>query len=150
MQSGATGRVIRSLVFVVCCAQSAQAWEFTPGRPCLLTHSTSTAEIELTYDPVTPLYTVTVTREAPWPDAPFFVMRFEGPNGLTISTDRQEFGGQRRALTVTDRGFGNVLDGLQYNDRAVAILGDVEVSFPLAEAADAVAAFRDCRVAADV
>ena len=53
-----------------------------------------------------------------------------------------------RALTVVDTGFGNVLDGLQYNHTAYAIAGDLEIPFPLEGAAEPVAAFRACDGAA--
>lgn len=120
------------------------AWEFTPGQPCLLTHETSEAAIELTYDPTGPLYSLTVTRAERWPDASVFAMRFDGPNPISIGTSRHErtYGGL--ALSVTDTGFGNVLDGLQFNQTAHAIAGDVTVSFPLAGASDPVQAFRTC------
>lgn len=150
MQSTTNWRLIGSLVLTSFLATTAQAWEFTPGLPCVVTHRTPTSEIELTFDPNVPLYSITIMRDTPWPQAAIFAMRFEGPNGLSISSNRQQFSADRRALTVTDRGFGNVLDGLQYNDRAIAALGDVEVAFPLEEAADAVAAFRQCRGGAGV
>ena len=47
-------------------------------------------------------------------------------------------------LTVTDRGFGNVLDGLQFNEAATAFSGDTAVTVPLAGASEPVQAFRDC------
>ncbi|MFK7763665.1 MAG: hypothetical protein AB8B62_10410 [Roseobacter sp.] len=150
MQSTTNWWVIKGLVLTSFLGTNAQAWDFTPGLPCVLTHETSTAEIELTFDPTVPLYSITVTRDAPWPQSATFAMRFEGSNSLSISTNRQQFNADRRALTVTDRGFGNVLDGLQYNDQAIASLGDVEVAFPLEDAADAVAAFRQCRGDANV
>jgi hypothetical protein len=48
------------------------------------------------------------------------------------------------ALTVTDRGFGNVLDGLQHNEAATALAGSASLSVSLDGAAPAVEAFRDC------
>lgn len=128
----------------LCLAGAAQAWEFTPGLPCLLTHETADAEIELTFDPTGPLYSVTVRQADPWPGEPVFAMRFSGPAGLAISTDRHALSRDGRSVTVQDTGFGNVLDGLQFNDTATAILGDRMVSFPLDGAAGPVAAFRSC------
>lgn len=136
---------MRNICFSLFLATPASAWDFTPGLPCLLTHDQGTVSAELTYDPTAPLYSITITRSTPWPDAPVFAMRFDGPAGLTISTDRQTLSADRRALTVTDRGFGNVLNGLQFNQTATALLGDQAVSFDLSDAADAVAAFRDCK-----
>ncbi|WP_371226583.1 hypothetical protein [Roseovarius sp. 2305UL8-3] len=125
-------------------ASAAQAWEFTPGLPCLLSHETSQARIELTYDPTQPLYSLTISRAQPWAETPSFGMRFDGPHARAIGTGRHVLNADRSALTVTDRGFGNVLDGLQYNHTATAIAGDVEIAFPLEGAAGPVAAFRAC------
>ena len=125
-------------------ASTAQAWEFTPGLPCRLSHAAGSARIELTYDPTGPLYSVTVTRVAPWPAAPTFQMRFDGPQGRVIGTDRHVRSDGGRSLTVTDRGFGNVLDGLQFNHMVSVLSGATMQSFPLDGAAEPVAAFRRC------
>jgi hypothetical protein len=45
---------------------------------------------------------------------------------------------------VSDRGFGNVLDGLEFNQVALAATGDRVVSIDLDGAAPEVAAFRAC------
>ena len=126
------------------------AWDFTPGTPCRLTHETETARVELTFDPSAPLYSITVSQTAPLPDAPVFAMRFDGPVGLTISTNRHTLSGDGLSVTVEDVGFGNVLNGLQFNQTATALLGGSEIAFPLAGAAGPVAAFRACRVVPSV
>ena len=132
-------------------AASAAAWEARIGLICELAHATPDADIRLTYDPAMPEYTITIRlRDGAWPDAPVFAMRFDGPQGRTISTDRHARSADGAALTVTDRGFGNVLDGLQFNDTATALAGDTAVAVPLEGAAPAVAAFRACRPAAGV
>lgn len=135
---------MRSLIILLVLSVPAHAWEFTPGQPCLLTHETEEARIVLTYDPTAPLYSLTITRADPWPEAPAFHMRFDGPRALMIGTGRHTFSDDRRSLTATDRGFGNVLDGLQFNDTAHALAGGLTVSFPLDDAAGPVAAFRAC------
>lgn len=43
---------------------------------------------------------------------------------------------------MTDRGFGNVLDGLEFNETATALLGDQAVVLSLEGAAPAVQSFR--------
>ena len=139
---------MRTLLALFILATPTQAWEFTPGLPCRLSHETNDARIELTYDPTQPLYSITVTRPAPWPDAPGFAMRFDGPKPIAIGTDRHVLSEDGTALSVTDSGFGNVLNGLQYNHNATALAGDVEVNFPLDRAAEPVAAFRACERAA--
>ncbi len=138
---------LRMLLALLILATPAQAWQFTSGQPCLLTHETAEAQIVLTYDPVQPLYSLTITRAEPWPEAPAFHMRFDGPQGLIIGTDRHTFSEDRRSLTATDRGFGNVLDGLQYNRSAHALAGGITVSFALDGASGPVAAFRACEPA---
>ena len=135
---------MRLALFLTLLTTSAQAWEFTPGLPCRLNHETSQARVELTYDPTRPVYTITITRTEAWPDAPVFGMRFDGPQGRAIGTSRHVLGEGGTSLTVTDRGFGNVLDGLQYNHTATAMAGDASVSFALDGAAEPVAAFRAC------
>ena len=126
-------------------ASPVDAWEFIPGLPCVLTHETAEAEIELTYDPTQPLYSVTLRQDTPLPESGWLAMRFDGPAGLTISTTRHSLSGDGRAVTVLDTGFGNVLDGLQFNTSATVLLGNRAISFPLAGAAEPVAAFRLCQ-----
>ena len=138
---------MRRLTLLLCLAgHPAAAWDFTPGLPCRLSHDAAAAQVELTYDPTQPLYTITLRRTEPWPDAPVFSLRFDGPDPLTISTTRHVLSDGGRALTVTDTGFGNVLDGLQFNRTATALIGGEEIAVPLDGAADPVAAFRLCRV----
>ena len=124
----------------------AHAWEFTPGTPCLLTHETDDVAIRLTYDPTVPLYSISLTQSIPFAPAPIFSMQFVGPLSLQISTDRHRMSDQDRTVTVFDSGFGNVLNGLQYNEVAIARLGPRQIAVSLTDAADAVAAFRECDV----
>lgn len=129
----------------------AQAWEFSPQPICTLTHDSAHAAVRLTYDPAGPLYAITLTRRTgPWPEAPAFSIRFDGPRGMTISTNRHVLGDSGAALTVTDSGFDNVLDGLEFNTTATATAGDQSVALPLKDAAPAVRAFRACTVAPSV
>jgi hypothetical protein len=120
------------------------AWEVTTDGPvCVLTHAEADLAIRLTYDPGPPLYTITLTRaERDWPDAPVFALSFAGPQPNLITTDRHVTDGT--SLSVSDRGFGNVLDGLQFNDTATALIGDTEIAIPLENAAAAIATFRGC------
>lgn len=133
---------------VLLCAfgSAAQAWEFTPGTPCILTHETDSLAIELTYDPGAPLYTISLTQTIAFVSAPLFTMQFGSQLPITISTDQHVLSNEGRTLTVTDRGFGNVLNGLQFNSAAIAALGPQSFNIPLLEAADPVAQFRACDV----
>lgn len=132
----------------LCTALPATAWEAgTDGPLCTLTHSAPDATVRLTYDPSVPLYTITMTGDAPWPVAAIFGMTFDGPRPNTIQTDRHVLSPDRSALSVSDRGFGNVLDGLQYNDTATGFSGGARVTVSLDGAAEPVAAFRACLIA---
>jgi hypothetical protein len=124
----------------------AAAWEAGfEGSLCTLTHTEDAAEIRLTYDPSGPLYSIALTRTDPWPDAPVFGITFNGAAPLTITTDRQSLSNGDRTLTVTDRGFGNVLSGLERNATAMAFAGEAALIVSLDGAAPEVAAFRACQ-----
>jgi hypothetical protein len=53
-----------ALAFLLVFPAPTSAWEMTLGPVCTL--HTETAQVELTYDPAAPLYSITVTRK----DAP--------------------------------------------------------------------------------
>lgn len=123
----------------------AAAWEATSIPPvCLLTHETDNAEIVVSYDPRQSLpYGMRLARkDGNWVGGPVFAMRFDGPGRLTISTDQHSLSGPD--LTVSDSGFGNVLNGLEFNHVAIAILGEQSLVLPLAGAAPEVQKFRVC------
>lgn len=129
-----------------CAALPARAWVAgVDGAICTLEHRAEGVEVRLTHDPSLPLYTIAIRLDRPWPEAPVFAIRFEGPRGLTISTRRHAVDDGGRRLSVADTGFGNVLDGLQFGDRALAVAGDRVVTIDLAGAEPEVAAFRACR-----
>lgn len=127
------------LASLILSASPVAAWEFTATPVCTLTYEHVGLAVELTYDGA--LYTIRLNREAGWVDAPVFSMRFI-PQGPAISTDRHIIDGND--LTVVDQGFGNVLNGLQFNESAIAVLGDSQLTIDLSTAADPVASFRDC------
>ncbi len=126
-------------------ASPAAAWEFSPSPICTLSHSTEIADLRVTYDARLPEYGMTLTRrDTPWSPGPVFAIRFDGPRGLTISTDRHGLNDGGQSLTVADSGFGNVLNGLEFNDTATALLADQSVTIPLTGAAPEVQKFRAC------
>ncbi|WP_224816001.1 hypothetical protein [Hasllibacter sp. MH4015] len=130
---------------LVAIASPVLAWEAgTDGTLCTLTHAEPGVDVRLTFDPTIPLYTISVAGDGPWPVAPAFAMQFVGPRPNTITTDRHVLGPDRARLTVADRGFGNVLDGLAFNRSALARSGDRIVEMSLDTAAEAVEAFRNC------
>lgn len=136
-------RTITAIQFVL--ATQATAWEFTPGMPCVLTHQSGDVAVTLTYDPVTPLYSISLRQTEGFPVAPTFGLRFDGDLPLAIGTDRHQFTDNRRRVTVQDSGFGNVLNGLQFNKLMTAFVGAQIISVPLNGAAEPVAAFRACQ-----
>ena len=136
--------MLRIVALSLLVAAPAAAWEFAPDPICTLSGTDAAAETVVTFDASLPEYAIRITlASGTWPEAPVFAIRFL-PSGLTISTDRHVLSEDGRSLTVTDRGFGNVLDGLEFNALAVAILGDLEVPIPLDGAAPEVALFRAC------
>lgn len=139
---------MRLLFCLTLLAVPAHGWEATSGAICTLTHALPQAEVRLTYDPGGPVYAITLTRrDVTWAQGPVFAIRFEGPRSLTISTARHALSDADAALTVTDTGFGNVLDGLQFNDTATALIADQALTIPLAGAAGPLAKFRACAAA---
>ncbi|MEQ9695086.1 hypothetical protein [Shimia sp. SDUM112013] len=119
------------------------------GAVCTLSHETGAARIHLTYDPSKPLYTLAITRkDAPWQEASWFAMAFRGARDLTISTERHALSENGQTLNVTDRGFGNVLNGLEFGQTATAFTDTQRVDIPLDGAAPEVRKFRDCAGAA--
>ncbi|MDJ0640278.1 MAG: hypothetical protein QNJ20_15740 [Paracoccaceae bacterium] len=137
---------MRTIAACFCLASPAVAWEATSQGPiCLLTHSTGEADITVSHDPREPLpYAIKLERKGGWVSGPVFVIRFDGPGRRTISTERHILTKDNTALTVTDKGFGNVLDGLALNHVAIAVTGETAVVIPLAGAAPEVEEFRSC------
>ncbi len=132
------------LLFLVV-SSAARAWEFAPVPTCTLRHAFDGGSVEITWDPARPEpYAIALTRREAWPQGTDFAMAFEGPRGLVISTRRHRLSDGGTTLTVTDRGFGNVLDGLEFNDRALADLAGARLDFSLAGAAGPVRDFRAC------
>ncbi|MEO0991685.1 MAG: hypothetical protein AAFX00_12135 [Pseudomonadota bacterium] len=137
---------MRWLLILCLSAAPAAAWEFSvEDSVCILDHADTAADVRVSYVPGVAIYGITITRRnATWTPSPTFSIRFQGPRGQTIVTRRQTYGAGGASLTVTDQGFGNVLDGIEFNDRATAALGDDATSFSLAGAAPEVQKFRAC------
>lgn len=133
---------MRLCVLLTCLAAPLGAWEFDPNPVCNLRNDAEPA-VALTYDGAT--YTIALTRAEGWPPAPVFSIRFEGAAPLTISTDRHVTKGP--TLSVSDHGFGNVLNGLEFNTQATAIIGTLSVKIDLTNAAGPVREFRACKPA---
>jgi hypothetical protein len=143
--------MMRITLILTLIASPGFAWEFTPDPVCTVTHDTPQATLRLTYDPRVPQYAITLTQlDRVWADGPIFAMRFDGPRPIVISTNRHVLSDGNTAVTVTDSGFGNVLDGLEFNDTAVASVDGTQLDLPLAGAARAIAAFRACASGASV
>lgn len=138
---------MRALFALALLAAPAQAWDFIPTPICTILNDTPTLQVRVTYDPSQPEpYAITLTRTDPWPVTDTFGLSFNGPAAMTIGTGRHQLSNEGRTLTVTDTGFGNVLDGLAYNGTATAIAGETSIPFDLTGARPAVEAFRACGV----
>ncbi len=135
--------MIRAIALLVLAAP-AYAWEFSATPICTLSHTETTTDVTLTYDHTTGLYAIAVTSPAGWPQAPSFSMRFDGPSPNTISTTRHSVSGN--TLSVTDTGFGNVLDGLEFNETATAFTATSAATVSLEGATGPVQDFRACTV----
>lgn len=137
---------MRLAILLSLLAAPAFAWEYTASPVCTLTHSTETANLTLTYDNrADGPYAIEITRnDRAWPRDPMFLMRFDGLRPSVITTDRHVIDAESKSLTVKDRGFGNVLDGIEFNFIATAKSGEVMLIFPLTGAAPVVRRFRVC------
>ncbi|MEO0765014.1 MAG: hypothetical protein AAFY75_03265 [Pseudomonadota bacterium] len=133
---------MRCLMPLLLLASPAAAWEFNPTPICTLTHAEAGADVAVTYDHTTALYAIAVTSPNGWPASPAFSIRFDGPRAGTISTQRHQTDGP--TLTVSDTGFGNVLDGLEFNATATAFTQTSAVTVSLEGAAGPVQQFRAC------
>ena len=142
--------MLRALAVLLLTTAPALAWEAKSGHVCELTHEDEGTRVRITYDPVIPEYAIAITVDRPWDSAPLFTMSFSGPRSAAISTDRHVISGGGATLSVTDTGFGNVLNGLEFNDIATAQLGDRTVAVALDGAGPAVRAFRACADGASI
>ena len=136
---------MRSFLALLLLASPAAAWEFTPVPVCTLSHEDGGSQVEVTYDPRrAEAYEIALTLPGGWTPGPVFALSFTGGRDLTISTNRHRLGAGGATLSVSDTGFGNVLDGLEFNATATALIADQAVSVSLAGAAEEVRRFRDC------
>ena len=137
---------------LICLPAIAPAWEFTPVPICTLSHVAREVETVVTYDPAIGEYAIALTLSSGrWPPATVFGIRFEGSAPNLIVTDNHEIAEADGAtLTVRDSGFGNVLNGLEFNTTALAMIGSTTVAIPLEGAAPAVSEFRACLSAPSV
>lgn len=138
---------MRISLLLISLASPAMAWDIrTEGGLCIVEHESPALDLVMTLDPTGPLYTLSLTQPQAWDDGPVFSMRFEGARGLSISTTRQVIEDNGQTLSVSDTGFGNVLDGLEFNETAVAQLGTDDIAIDLEGAAPVIEAFRACGI----
>mmetsp|Transcript_29475 Transcript_29475/g.57763 ORF Transcript_29475/g.57763 Transcript_29475/m.57763 type:complete len:140 (+) Transcript_29475:3716-4135(+) len=133
---------MRLLIALMLTALPAHAWQFTPKPICMLTHSEADTNVAVTYDHATRLYAISITTAQGWPTAPAFSIRFDGMQSNTISTRRHQTEGN--TITVTDAGFANVLNGLEFNESATAFTATAAATVSLNGAQEPVQHFRDC------
>ena len=139
---------MRTALAFLLLASPAAAWEFSAAPICTLSEETDEGAMTVTYDPAITEYSITVTLpDGTWGQDAIFAMAFAGGRDISIQTDRHQISPDGRSLTVTDRGFGNVLNGLEFNTRAYAVLGDTTVGIGLQGIGPAITAFRNCPAA---
>jgi hypothetical protein len=136
---------MRLALSLIALAFPAQAWEFSAAPVCTLSHETAEASLRITRDPSrAEPYAITITTAEPWPDAASFAIRYEGARPFTIATERHRLSENGRTLTVTDTGFSNVLDGIEFNAKATALSGSLALPFALDGARGPLRDFRAC------
>lgn len=134
-----------TMVMLFGLAFPAAAWEAgRDGALCTLSHAEAGGDILISFDPAGPTYTLSVRRAGIWSEGPFFGIGFLGGAEMTITTDRHTLSADGSTLSVTDSGFGNVLNGLSDNTAAMLFTSTPGFSVSLAGAAPAVAAFEAC------
>lgn len=123
-----------------------QAWDFAPTPICTLSTQTEKGEVRVTYDPTTGLYEINLiyANDLSWDNSPSFTMEFIGPSSLSIGTNRHAISRDGKTLSARDTGFGNVLDGLEFNTIANARAGSSTMAISLEGAAEPVRKFRAC------
>lgn len=135
------------ILLVILVATPVHAWDFTDIPVCTVFNDAPGLSIRVTYDPSLPEpYAIELTRPDAWPESETFGLRFNGPAAGTIGTTRHRLSDDGRTLTVTDTGFGNVLDGLANNGTATALAGPLQLPVDLTGARPAVEAFRTCGI----
>ncbi|MEO1679421.1 MAG: hypothetical protein AAFU80_14815 [Pseudomonadota bacterium] len=139
---------MRALALLLATTLPAAAWEVVPADICTVEHVGESAQVTLTYDHRSREYAIEIERlNGAWPAAPAFSIRFDGAGALVISTPRHTLSPDGRTITARDTGFGNVLNGLEFNDTATAFTGQAAETLDLRgdkPAAPAIAAFRAC------
>lgn len=128
-------------------ATPAFGWEAASDGPvCLLSHDTEAGSVVVSHDTrKAQPYAIQLRRaQDRWIAGDVFALRFDGLRPLTITSRRHQLFDGNTELVVTDRGFENVLRGLEANFVALAILGGQSLLIPLEGAAPEVAKFRAC------
>ena len=136
---------MRNVLPLLLLASPAAAWEFSATPICTLSHTAAAGTITVTYDASLPEYALEITLpDGTWPNEQLFGMAFADDSPINIQTNRHELSNDGRTLMAKDRGFGNVLAGLEFNSRAYAISGDKTVGFSLDGIKGPMTDFRNC------
>ena len=134
---------MRLIMLIALLPTWAAAWEFTPYPLCTLSQASDAADVLITYDPSVPEYRMNIGLvSGRWSESERFGITFRGERPLTIGTDRHNIEGND--LSVADAGFGNVLNGLEFNDVAIAFTTKQTLQISLTGAAPRVQEFRKC------
>ena len=127
-------------------ATPAFGWEFEAGPTCVLRDVQDQVSVTLTHDPSVPEFSISIRQNVSWVGGPIFAIAFVGDSPFEITTNRHVLSDDGQTLTVRDRGFGNVLNGMEFNATAIASLGDQQVTFDLQAVDEPLQPFRTCEI----
>ncbi len=123
----------------------AAAWEFSPDPICTLSHQTAELEFIITHDVAARTYTLAITlQDTAWQPSPTFGVSYSGSMPINISTIQHRLSDDAKTLTVSDSGFDNVLNGLEFNHTATAMTQSQSLSVRTRGISKPMAAFRAC------
>ena len=137
---------MRWIAAFIVLASPAFAWEFEAGPTCVLRDVQGDVAVTLTHDPTIPEYSISIRQNDQWSEGPIFAIAFFGDSPFEITTNRHVLSDDQQTLTVRDRGFGNVLNGMELNVTAIATLGDQQVAFDLQAVDGPMQPFRTCEL----
>ena len=123
----------------------AAGWEFSATPICTLSHDAADSAVAVTYDHGTGLYEIGISlTSGTWVRSATFGMQFANELPLTIGTDRHRLSQGNARLSVSDSGFGNVLNGLEGNSAALAFTPLQQVAIDTDGIQEPMQAFRAC------
>lgn len=136
---------MRYALIFACFPLPAAAWEFSPDPICTLSHQTDDVAFVITHDVANRTYTLEMTLlNSMWDPSPTFGITYSGSLPINIGTTQHRITNDSKTLSVSDSGFGNVLDGLEFNHTATATTQTQSLSLRTRGIEKPLKAFRAC------